>query len=203
MTTFAKQIGVDNTPVGLAHFLISRCPAFSGDAFTRPFIYHGSSMSCCLSDLYAGFLSFYQIALGRPPIYGSGNMIQKLLISVLGFVASYVAAASLDLEGVGGDGAFTFTFDVAENSTVSSTKYYVPSIDKSSPVVVHETVTWTRGSPPEQDTPIAFTVLFSNDTTITGDLLSNLLSEYLDDDIYTGDFLEGMSFHFWGLVGFG
>lgn len=118
-------------------------------------------------------------------------MINAFPISALSLLVSCVAASSIALEGLGGHGAFTFTFDAARNGSVSSTKYYVPPIDKSSPVVVHETITWTRGNAPSQDTPVAFTVLSSNETIITAELLSNILSDYLADDVYSEDFFEG------------
>lgn len=122
-------------------------------------------------------------------------MNSKLLSFGLASLApGLIAASSLVVDGISGDGSLSFSFKAPGNATTSSAKYYVPAINKSAPVVLHEKPHWARGQGPSEEELIAFPVFSVTETDVTEDVLSGLLEDYLkDDDVYVDDFLEGMS----------
>ena len=114
-----------------------------------------------------------------------------LFIGLASLAPGFVAAASLVVDTVGGDGSLSFAFKA------SSTKYYAAVTDKSAPVVSHDETHWARGKAPSDEEIVAFTVFSVNETDVTDTVLSALLENYLEDDVYIDDFLEGMSHGSW------
>ncbi|RDW58489.1 hypothetical protein BP5796_12419 [Coleophoma crateriformis] len=80
----------------------------------------------------------------------------------------------------GSDGSILYTL---ENST---SPFYVPSSVKSGPVGIYQ-VSYTG---PEVFVP--FTVLVTNETVITSDILVKTLELYMEDDVYSVGFYDGL-----------
>ena len=104
-------------------------------------------------------------------------------------------ASPLTVLNTVGDGAFTFTLTTANLSVNTgdfwTDTYYVPPAAKSKPVAVYSTP--SLGSVLETDAFVPFTVLVTNATAVTGDLLRQLVATYLEDDVFTTEFLKGAS----------
>ncbi|KAH0827196.1 hypothetical protein AYO21_07672 [Fonsecaea monophora] len=103
-------------------------------------------------------------------------------------------AASLDVLSSAADGSLTFTITGANYSVqdedFSTGIYYVPPLSQSAPVTTFESS--GLSGIVETNTYMPFTVIVTNATTLTGDVLEEIVTTYSEDDVFTPGFLQGV-----------
>jgi hypothetical protein len=107
----------------------------------------------------------------------------KVSLRAAFFVAGVCSAPVTVLQqGIGGSLLYTLI-----NST---SPFYVPSPIKSAPVGTYQVP--HIGA----DTHVPFTVLVTNASIITSDVLAKTLASYADDEVYSTGFVDGQSTEF-------
>ncbi|KAE9367964.1 hypothetical protein N431DRAFT_471346 [Stipitochalara longipes BDJ] len=71
-------------------------------------------------------------------------------------------------------------------------QFYVPSSSTVAPVAKYNCKPPINESCVNGDTLIPFTVFVSNETVVTGEVLEDLVANYLEDDVYIDGFLNGI-----------
>lgn len=93
-----------------------------------------------------------------------------------------------------GDGAFTFSLTGPANLLINSddfwtNTYYVPAADKAKPVAEYPAS--ALPGLVEEDVFVPFSVFATNVSIVTGDVLRELVASYVEDDVFTTDFIRG------------
>ncbi|KAH9887763.1 amidase signature enzyme [Xylariomycetidae sp. FL2044] len=114
----------------------------------------------------------------------------NFLIAAEALAATIVFGSPLSVENLGREGSFSFTFAGLGDSP----RYYVPGSNSSDQAVLQVTAAShshfaARSAPGE----IAYTAFSTAEHSITSQVLQDLLSKYLEDDVYTAQFLDGAS----------
>ncbi|KAF7549281.1 hypothetical protein G7046_g8406 [Stylonectria norvegica] len=117
------------------------------------------------------------------------NPLRRDTVTVEGPLASFARGCAATINSSHRDtGSFTFTLK-PKNGT-KPMEYYVPSPTHVAPVAVFQSAGWTYEN--YDSFPLPFTVFNLNATTISGSLLDELYTTSLADDVYIGNFLEGL-----------
>lgn len=122
------------------------------------------------------------------PFGGLGSLLTCLL-----FCSQFIflTDASTVVEQYGGDGSFTFSLASSTNASNQDIHYYIPSSKKATPVVFKASVS-NAGRCTDDVSLVPFTVFVTDCTVVTESVLKGLLTTYLDDDIYTEEFFDGI-----------
>ncbi|OAA68564.1 Amidase signature domain protein [Niveomyces insectorum RCEF 264] len=106
------------------------------------------------------------------------------------------SAPSLTILNKVDDGAFTFTLTTSNFSVNTDDfwtgTYYVPPERDLAPVAVYETQTPPLLGHLGSETAFPFTVLVTDASVVTGDVLRQLVATYSEDDVFNAGFLKGV-----------
>jgi hypothetical protein len=98
------------------------------------------------------------------------------------------AGSSVSIRSLGVNGAISFAL-AAENSTTASELYYVPPEDKTAPMAWFKHISWSVA--PNVGANVGFTAFITDAPATTSAVLDGLYATYLEDDIWTKDFIQG------------